>query len=143
MLKKASLLQKHEEYLLGKKFRNHIADTIKSKRQTKEIFIKNKKPFSFSPSHSPRKCEVHKLFLSKTGSKKSHDDNQQQQQQSYNYYGKTGSQQQIYGRYNYSTANLLQHGYKSRKINLVGIKKGSPIDKRIILINEKAFQTFH
>ena len=32
MLKeKASLLQKHDEYLFGKKFRNHIADTIKSK----------------------------------------------------------------------------------------------------------------
>ena len=57
MLKeKASLLQKHEEYLFGKKFRNHIADTIKSKKQTKEIFIEHKKPFSFSPSHAPRKC---------------------------------------------------------------------------------------
>ena len=33
MLKeKASLLQKHDEYLFGKKFRNHIADTIKSKK---------------------------------------------------------------------------------------------------------------
>ena len=58
MLKeKASLLQKHDEYLFGKKFRNHIPDTIKSKKQTKEIFIEHKKPFSFSPSHAPRKCE--------------------------------------------------------------------------------------
>ena len=33
MLKeKASLLQKHDEYLFGKKFRNHNADTIKSKK---------------------------------------------------------------------------------------------------------------
>ena len=33
MLKeKASLLQKHDEYLFGKKFRNHIVDTIKSKK---------------------------------------------------------------------------------------------------------------
>ena len=58
MLKeKALLLQKHDEYIYGKKFRNHIADTIKSKKQTKEIFIEHKKPFSFSPSHAPRKCE--------------------------------------------------------------------------------------
>ena len=35
MLKeKASLLQKHDEHLFGKKFRNHIADTIKAKKQT-------------------------------------------------------------------------------------------------------------
>ena len=33
MLKeKASLLQKHDEYLFGKKFRKHIADTIRSKK---------------------------------------------------------------------------------------------------------------
>ena len=54
---KASLLQKHDEYLFGKKFRNHIADTIKTKKQTKETFIEHKKPFSFSPLHAPRKCE--------------------------------------------------------------------------------------
>ena len=47
MLKeKASFLQKYGEHLYGKKFRNHIADTIKSKKQTKEIFIEHKKPFS-------------------------------------------------------------------------------------------------
>ena len=108
MLKeKASLLQKHDEYLFGKKFRNHIADTIKSKKQTKEIFIEHKKPFSFSPSHAPRKCEGQKFFLTKTGSKKFHNGNQQQQQQRHTYYGQTGSQQQRYGRCNYSTANLL------------------------------------
>ena len=38
MLKeKASLLQKHDEYLFRKEFRNHIADTIKSKKQTKKF----------------------------------------------------------------------------------------------------------
>ena len=52
------------------------------------------------------------------------------------YYGQTGSHQQRYGRYNYSTANLLQHGFKSRETNLVGIKKGSPIDKKIILVKK-------
>ena len=53
----ASLLQKHDEYLFGKKFRNRIADTIKFKKQTKKIFIEHKKHFSFSPSRAPRKCE--------------------------------------------------------------------------------------
>ena len=39
MLKEeAALLQKHDIELFGKKFRNHIADTIKSKRETREIF---------------------------------------------------------------------------------------------------------
>ena len=67
MLKeKASLLQKHDEYLFGKKFRNQTADTIKSKKQTKEIFMEHKKPFSFSPSHAPRKCEGQKFFSHKT-----------------------------------------------------------------------------
>ena len=71
MLKeKASYLQKHDEYLFGKKFRNHIADTIKSKKQTKEILIKHKNPFLFSPSDAPRKCEGQKFFLTKTGAKK-------------------------------------------------------------------------
>ena len=120
---KASLLQKHDEYLFGKKFRNHIADTIKSKKQTKEIFIEHKKPFSFSPSHAPRKCERQKFFLRKIGSKKCHNGNQQQQQQHHTYYGQAWSQQQRYGRYNYSTADLLQHGFKSRKNNSVEIKK--------------------
>ena len=72
MLKgKTSLLQKHDEYLFGKKFRNHIADSIKSKKQTKETFIEHKKPFSFSPSHATRKCEGQKFFLAKAGSKNS------------------------------------------------------------------------
>ena len=72
MLKeKVSLLQKHDEYLFGKKLRNHIADTIKSKKQTKEIFVKPKKPFLFSPSHAPRKCERQKFFSQKLDRKNS------------------------------------------------------------------------
>ena len=79
MLKeKASLLQKHDKHLFTKKFRNHIADTIKSKKQTKEIFVEHKNPLSFSPSHAPRKCEKPKIFLTETRSKKSHNGNQQQ-----------------------------------------------------------------
>ena len=122
-----------------KMFRSHIAVTIKSKKQTKDIFIGHKKPFSFGPSHPPKKCEGQKFFLTKTGSKKFHNGNQQQQQQQrHTYYGQTGSQQQRYGRYNYSTKNLLQHGFKSRKTNSVGIKKNSPIDKKIILVKKNS-----
>ena len=86
-VKSMLLLQKHGEYLFGKKFTNYIADTIKSKKQTKEIFIEHKKPFPFSPSHAPRKCERQKFFLTKTGSKKFHNSNQPQQQQCHTCYG--------------------------------------------------------
>ena len=66
MLKeKASLLQKHDEYLFRKKVRNHIADTIKSEKQNKKIFIEHKKPFLFNPSQVPRKCEGQKFFSHK------------------------------------------------------------------------------
>ena len=36
-----TVLQKHDEYLFGKSFKNHIAGTIKSKKQTKDIFIEH------------------------------------------------------------------------------------------------------
>ena len=68
---KVSLLQKYDDYLFGKNFRNHIVDIIKSKKQNKDIFVEHKNPFSFSSSHAPRKCERQNLFLTKTGSKSS------------------------------------------------------------------------
>ena len=74
------------------------------------------------------------FFLTKIGSKKFHNCNQQQQQQRHTYYGHTGNLQNIYGRYNYSTANLLQHGFKFTKTNSVGIKIGSFIVKKIISV---------
>ena len=77
-----------------------------------------------------------KSFFANTGSKRSHNGNQQQHQQRHIYYGQTGSQQQRNGRYNCSTANFLQHGFKSRKTNSAGIKKVSPIDKMIFLVNK-------
>ena len=40
---KVALLQKHDSELFGKKFRDHHADTIKSKRETNEIFADSKK----------------------------------------------------------------------------------------------------
>ena len=53
MLKeKGSLQQKHDEFQFEKKFRNHITDTIKFKKQTKNIFIQTKNPFH-SASHAP------------------------------------------------------------------------------------------
>ena len=36
--KKTVLLEKHDSELLRKKFRNHIADTIKSNKETKVFF---------------------------------------------------------------------------------------------------------
>ena len=64
MLKeKAALLQKHDTELFGKKFRNHIADTIKSKRETREIFTNSKKSFPWNPSYPPRWSEGQKFFL--------------------------------------------------------------------------------
>ena len=63
--RKAALLQKHDSELFGKAFRNHIADTIKSKRETREIFTESKKPFPWSPSYPPRRSKRQKFFSSK------------------------------------------------------------------------------
>ena len=51
---KITLLEKPTD-IFSKKFKNHIADTIKSKKQTKEIFTEHKKPFLFHPSQATRK----------------------------------------------------------------------------------------
>ena len=59
---KAALLQKHDSELFGKKFRNYIVDTIKSKRETREIFKDSKKPFPWSPSYLARRSEGVKSF---------------------------------------------------------------------------------
>ena len=48
----------------------------------------------------------------------------------------TERQEVRYGRYNDSTADLLQHAFKFRKTNSVEIKKGSPIDKKIIFVKK-------
>ena len=66
MLKeKAALLQKHDSELFRNKFRNHIPDTIKSKRETREIFTDCKKPFPWSPSYPTGRSEEQKVFLTK------------------------------------------------------------------------------
>ena len=69
--KKASFLQKYDEYLFVKMFRSHAAGTIKSKKQTKEIFVGHKKPFSFSPSYALRKCKGKNFFSQKPDRKNS------------------------------------------------------------------------
>ena len=51
---KITILEKPAD-IFSKKFRNHIVDTIKSKKQTKEIFTEHKKPFLFHPSQATRK----------------------------------------------------------------------------------------
>ena len=66
-------MQKHDEHLFG-----HITDTIKSKKQTKEIFIEHKKTFHLA-LHTIEKTWGPKCFLTTTGSKKFHSGNQQQQ----------------------------------------------------------------
>ena len=42
----------------------------------------------------------------------------------------------VYGKFNCSTANLLQDGFEFRKTNSLKIKKDSPIDKKIILVTK-------
>ena len=138
MLKeKASLLQKHDEELFGKKFRNHIADTMKSKKQTREIFVErdSKKPFPYSPSQPPRRSEGPKFYLSKTGGnpKYQHQNGSFQSQQRNNQQQRGGYH---HGKNKYSTANLPQHTLKLENKNILGVKKCSPIDKKVILIKE-------
>ena len=57
---KAALLQKHDAEFFRKKVRNHNADTIKSKRETREIFTDSKKSFPWSPSYPLRRSEGQK-----------------------------------------------------------------------------------
>ena len=64
---KVALLQKHDSELFGKKFRDHHADTIKSKRETNEIFADSKELFPWIPSYPSRRSEGQKDFLTKGG----------------------------------------------------------------------------
>ena len=111
MLKeKAALLQKHDSELFGKKFRNHIADTIKSKRETREILTDSKKPFPWSPSYPPRRSEGQKVFLTMGGESnygKFNNGSSKFRQQ-------TQTSQQRYGKYTFFKENLLQHEFSSR-----------------------------
>ena len=134
MLKeKAALLQKHDSELFGKKFRNHIADTIKSKRETGEIFTNSKNPFPWSPSYPPRRSEGQKVFLTKGGGSnygKFNNGSSKFRQQ-------TQTSQQRYGKCTFFKHNLLQHEFSSRNKLKMGIRKCSPTDKEVLL-NKKS-----
>ena len=120
MLKeKAALLQKHDSELFGKKFRNHIADTIKSKRETREIFTESKKRFPWSPSYPPRRSEGQKVFLAKGGGsnyRKFNNGSSKFRQQT-----QTSQQRYGYGKYTFFKQNLLQHEFNSRNKLKMGI----------------------
>ena len=120
MLKeKIALLQKPDRELFEKKFRNHIADTIKSKRKTREIFTDSKKLFSWSPSYPPRRSEGQKIFLTKGGGSnygKCNNGSSKFRQQ-------TQTSQQRYGKCIFFKQNLLQHEFSSRNKLKLGIRK--------------------
>ena len=129
MLKeKAALLQKHDSELFGKKFRNHIADTIKSKRETREIFTESRKPFLWSPSYPPRRSEGQKVFLTNGGGSNYGKFNNGSSK-----FRETQTSQQRYGKYTFFKQNLLQHEFSSRNKVKMGIRKCSPIDKKVVL----------
>ena len=130
MLKeKAALLQKHDSELFGKKFRNHIADTIKSKRETREIFTESRKPFPWSPSYPPRRNEGQKVFLTKGGGSKYRKFNNG----SCKFRQQTQTSQQRHGKCTFFKQNLLQHEFSSRNKLKMGTRKCSPIDKKVVL----------
>ena len=62
---KAVFSQKYDSELFVKKFRNHIADAMKSKRETREIFTDSKKLFPWSSSYPPRQSERQNIFSPK------------------------------------------------------------------------------
>ena len=133
MLKeKAALLQKHDSDLFRKKFRDHIVDTTKSKREAKEIFTDSKKPFPWSPSYPPRRSKGQKVFLTKGGGpnyeKFNNGSNKFPQQ--------TQTSQQRYGKYTFFKQNLLQHESSSRNKLKMGIRTCSPTDKKVVLLEQ-------
>ena len=130
MLKeKVVLLQKHDSEFFEKKFRNHIADTIKSKTETREIFTDSKKLFQWKPSHPPSQSEGQKVFLIKSGGSNYRKFNNSRSK----FRQQTQTSQQRYGKCTFFKQNLLQHEFSSRNKLKMGIRKCSPIDKKVVL----------
>ena len=53
LMNKVELPQTNDENLLGKEFSDHLTELVKSKKSSKEVFLKledNKKPFRSGPS---------------------------------------------------------------------------------------------
>ena len=116
---KAALLQKHDAEFFGKKVRNHNADTIKSKRETREIFTDSKKPFPWSPPYPSRRSEGQNVFLTKGGGSnygKFNNRGSRFRQQT-----QTSQQRYGYGKYTFFKQNLLQHEFNSRNKLKMGI----------------------
>ena len=65
----AGLLQQHDKNLFGKKFREHLILSAKSKKQSTELICdkgkKKQKPFQYDPSETPRRSSrvPQKFFL--------------------------------------------------------------------------------
>ena len=61
MLKnKVELLQTNDENLFGKEFSDHLTESVKSKKSSKEVFLKlddSKKPFRSGPSFQQQQCK--------------------------------------------------------------------------------------
>ena len=58
-----------KRWQIGKKFRNHIADTVKSKEQTKEICIEHESPIHLAP-HTHQENIRGKIFFSQKPDRK-------------------------------------------------------------------------
>ena len=116
---KAALLQKLDAEFFRKKVRNHNADTIKSKRETREIFTDSKKPFPWSPPYPSRRSEGQNVFLTKGGGSnygKFNNRGSRFRQQT-----QTSQQRYGYGKYTFFKQNLLQHEFNSRNKLKMGI----------------------
>ena len=127
---KAVLLQKHDSKQFAKKI-GIIDNTIKSKRETREIFTGSQKPFPQIPSYPSRRSERQKSFLSKDGGSNYGKFNNgsskfcQQRQAS----------QKRYGKYTFFKEKL-QHKFSSRNKLKIGIRKYTPIDKKIVCFKQ-------
>ena len=54
------MLQNNDENLFGKEFSDHLTESVKSKKSSKEVFLKlddSKKPFPFDPSFQQQQCK--------------------------------------------------------------------------------------
>ena len=124
----ADLLQQQDKNLLGKKFREHLVSSAKSKKQTIELLRdkgkKKQKPFRYGPSDTPRRSSggPQKFFLKKNSSGTA------RQQQSFSGYQQwSGSNRQGKSK---QKGNLVQHVISTRNSN-EQIRKRSFIDKKI------------
>ena len=103
--KSSTLTEKYDSELFGKKFRNHIADTIKSKRETRETFTDSEKSFPCGPEYPLRWSEGQIVFLTKGGGSnygKFNNGSSKFRQQ-------TQTSQQRHGKRTFFKENLLQH----------------------------------